>query len=311
MSFGNNVSYYRSKKGITQEELAEKLNVSRQTVSRWETDSAFPEMEKVIILCDLFNCDMETLVRGDALNASDEEKITKLSTYNKHMNRFTICITLGVFLILLGLMILLTFQAFNIEESLGIIIFLSFIATSIAIFIISGIMHSNFRNENPKVEYYSEEKIKKFNHLKPFLLSLGVVLILLGVIVLIFLTSFDKLIPSNFSKENWDTLSTAIFFVFINFGVSLFVFTGMQIEKFEVKKYNKENKLDIEVDSKKAKHKSIADAICGVIMLIATIIYLLLGFLGNYWHPGWIVFPVGGILCGIISTIFTAIDQNK
>ena len=60
MSFGSNVLFYRKKYGITQETLAEKLEVTRQTISRWETDSAFPDMEKLLILCDLFRCDMET-----------------------------------------------------------------------------------------------------------------------------------------------------------------------------------------------------------------------------------------------------------
>ena len=71
MSFGENVGFYRKQLNITQEELAEMLFVSRQTVSRWETDSTFPDVETIISLCDIFECDMDTLVRGDAKN---EEK---------------------------------------------------------------------------------------------------------------------------------------------------------------------------------------------------------------------------------------------
>jgi len=66
MSFGKNVGYYRKQLKITQEELAERLYVSRQTISRWENDSVFPDVETIIKLCDLFGCDMDTLVRGDA-----------------------------------------------------------------------------------------------------------------------------------------------------------------------------------------------------------------------------------------------------
>ena len=66
MSFGSNIGYLRKKKGITQEELAERMYVSRQTISRWETDSVYPDVETVIRLCELLECDMETLVRGDA-----------------------------------------------------------------------------------------------------------------------------------------------------------------------------------------------------------------------------------------------------
>ena len=66
MSFGENVGFYRRQLNITQEELAERLFVSRQTVSRWETDSTFPDVEMIISLCELFECDMDTLVRGSA-----------------------------------------------------------------------------------------------------------------------------------------------------------------------------------------------------------------------------------------------------
>ena len=74
MSFGENVGFYRHQLDITQEELAERLFVSRQTVSRWETDSTLPDVETIIKLCNIFGCDMDTLVRG---NPSDGAKSTE------------------------------------------------------------------------------------------------------------------------------------------------------------------------------------------------------------------------------------------
>ena len=66
MSFGKNLQYLRRlSKNLTQEGLAEKLNVSRQTVSKWETDEAMPEMEKALELCKIFNCSMDNLFRND------------------------------------------------------------------------------------------------------------------------------------------------------------------------------------------------------------------------------------------------------
>lgn len=56
---------------MTQEELAESLGVSRQTVSKWELDMVYPEMDKVIELCNLFCCTMDELVRED-LNVIDD-----------------------------------------------------------------------------------------------------------------------------------------------------------------------------------------------------------------------------------------------
>lgn len=72
MSFGQNLQFLRKMQNkMTQDELAERLGVSRQTVSKWELDSAYPEMDKLIELCDLFSCSMDELVRGD-MNLSDE-----------------------------------------------------------------------------------------------------------------------------------------------------------------------------------------------------------------------------------------------
>ena len=60
MSFCQNVQYLRRMRNrMTQEALAEKLNVSRQTVSKWELDMAYPEMNKLLELCDLFCCSMD------------------------------------------------------------------------------------------------------------------------------------------------------------------------------------------------------------------------------------------------------------
>ncbi len=66
MSFGKNLQYLRQlSAGLTQETLAEKLNVSRQTISKWEMDAANPEMDKAIELCKVFNCSLDNLFREE------------------------------------------------------------------------------------------------------------------------------------------------------------------------------------------------------------------------------------------------------
>ncbi len=72
MSFGKNLQFLRHLKGnMTQEALAEKMNISRQTVSKWELDTAQPEMDKAIELCRLFNCSLDNLFFDD-MAACDE-----------------------------------------------------------------------------------------------------------------------------------------------------------------------------------------------------------------------------------------------
>ena len=73
MSFGRNLQHLRRLSGnMTQEILADKLGVSRQTVSKWEMDAAVPEMDKAIELCSVFNCSLDNLFREE-LDALDTQ----------------------------------------------------------------------------------------------------------------------------------------------------------------------------------------------------------------------------------------------
>lgn len=65
MSLGTNIQYLRKLNKLTQEQFAEKMNVTRQTVSRWEADEVTPELEKLVDLCATFTCKLDELVRED------------------------------------------------------------------------------------------------------------------------------------------------------------------------------------------------------------------------------------------------------
>ena len=65
MSLGTNIQYLRKLNKMTQEQFAEKLDVTRQTVSRWESDEVTPELNTLVELCSLFSCKLDALVRED------------------------------------------------------------------------------------------------------------------------------------------------------------------------------------------------------------------------------------------------------
>lgn len=65
MSLGKNIQYLRKQKKITQEQLAEVMSVSRQTISRWEADEIVPELNKLVALSDLLSCKLDVLVKED------------------------------------------------------------------------------------------------------------------------------------------------------------------------------------------------------------------------------------------------------
>ncbi len=65
MSLRKNLEYLRKQKKLTQEELAYKLGVSRQAVSKWESGGAFPETEKMLSICKIFDCSLDELMNED------------------------------------------------------------------------------------------------------------------------------------------------------------------------------------------------------------------------------------------------------
>ncbi|MFT8704595.1 helix-turn-helix transcriptional regulator [Bifidobacterium aquikefiricola] len=65
MSFKTNLQSLRAQRNMTQEQLAMLLGVSRQAISKWESEKAYPEMDKLLVICDLFGCTLDDLVLGD------------------------------------------------------------------------------------------------------------------------------------------------------------------------------------------------------------------------------------------------------
>lgn len=82
MKFGENLKNIRKSKNISQEDLAEKLGVSRQSISKWETGENFPSMNNIMCLCDIFKCKINDLVHEDftdidSLDSEIKESVVK------------------------------------------------------------------------------------------------------------------------------------------------------------------------------------------------------------------------------------------
>ena len=71
MTLGERIAALRSKHHMSQGDLAERLNVSRQSISKWETGSSVPDLDKLIALSDLFQISLDELIRGPLLNNED------------------------------------------------------------------------------------------------------------------------------------------------------------------------------------------------------------------------------------------------
>ena len=68
MKFGDNLRTLRRTRKISQEELAERVGVSRQSVSKWECGDAYPEMDNILKLCNIFHCKINNLVNEELVD---------------------------------------------------------------------------------------------------------------------------------------------------------------------------------------------------------------------------------------------------
>ena len=79
MKFADNLKNLRKSKKISQEQLAEKVGVSRQSVSKWETSEAYPEMNNILELCKIFHCNINDLVNDNMIDLDSLDEEVKMS----------------------------------------------------------------------------------------------------------------------------------------------------------------------------------------------------------------------------------------
>ena len=122
MEFNNKLYELRKQKGFSQEELAGRLNVSRQTVSKWEIGESTPDMEKLVAISDLFEISLDELVKGEEPETADSsEQIVRSELYSdikEHVltedNKQKAKKSLKVFGLIAGILILIDAASFLI-----------------------------------------------------------------------------------------------------------------------------------------------------------------------------------------------------
>ena len=282
MSLGENLQFLRKKNDITQEQLAERLDVSRQSVSKWESDTTYPEMEKLVQLCQMFHLRMDDLIQKYVSYIYVEYK----SHYDNHKNIYRI----------------------NLQDELYSVVFFIFLTIAVAIFMITGLRHADFQQKNPYIEnFYTEEEIDRFHKKFSIMITTGVTIIFIGLIIMMGLESvFNEYFRNTLFGA--DEILSSIFLLLITIAVSILVYAGLQKEKYNIKDYNTAH----DKESPEYKRSRLTATICTCLMLTAVIIYLIFGFLnGNWGMPYFVVFPVFGIGCGIVSVIINLKLKNS
>lgn len=290
MTFGENLQFLRKRANMTQEDLAERMEVSRQSVSKWESNAAYPEMDAIIRLCDLFHCDMDTLLRGDVSRRFGEDA----AAYDKHMNAFAAAIAAGVGLVLGGITLMLFLLGCGISEGRAILVFFACLIAAVTTFVISGMGHAAFLRQHPSAgPCYTQEEMNRFERRFPLLIALPIALILLGIVAVVAITVVPDLVYLTPAHE---ALCSALLLLCITIAASTFTWAGIQHSKYGFP------------EEKQTPSQRLVGRIWGAGMVAATALYVGLGFGLDLWDKAApIVYAVAALLC-VAATILVKKD---
>lgn len=327
MIFADKLTQLRKKAGWSQEELAEQMNVTRQSVSKWEGAQSVPDLEKILRLSELFGVSTDYLLKDEiedveCYTSSNEASVlrrvsmeeanaflsVKVKTSKSIAFATFLCIVSPVCLLLLGAMSEVPEYGLkeNVAGGIGMIILIILITIAAAIFISSGrktAAYDYLEKEVFETEYgvsgMVTERKAQYNKTHTGNNIIGTALCIMGIIPLFVGVMID---------ENNDLLlmrMLSVSFVFIGIGVVFFVRSNIVWASYE--------KLLQEGDytKEKKKNSNVIEAISVTYWLIATAIYLGYSFLTNNWEISWIVWVVAGVVFPAVMSISNLISRQK
>lgn len=294
--FGENLQFYRKQKDLTQEQLAEKLEVSRQTISKWESGTSYPEMEKLLQLCDLFSCSMDVLMRKNAAELEMEDS----QGYELHMEKRRKNFTIGVTLLVADAALNQLLTGMGWREVFLNPLFFGIAIVAILILAVAGMQDDVYRKNHPVIaDFYTPEEKAQFEGKFPIWIATGIGMILIGVLIAMSAENFP--VWAGIKEEFY----YGIFLFLVAGAVGIFVHTGLGKDKYDIEAYNKGNDKSVKKENEKV------GLWCGCVMILAAILFFVAGFVYDLWDICWIVFPVGGMICGIITLILKLRSNGK
>lgn len=246
--------------------------------------------------------------------------------YDSHMRRFAWLIAIGVAAIILGVAVGMLFSPEGsvlgpspVNDVLVTVCTLVGAMVGLALLIPAGIMHGDFRRRHPYVQdFYTNEDKSRASVVLAIGVAIGAVLILAGVCVRVFC---DEFVADG--DAGWPD---SVLLACVAAAVFCFIMSGMTHDKVNVDKYNREAEEESVREGRSVPHPTMSEsdrfysrltgAICGVIMLLATVVALLMLFLGmagsdvDAWMKVfWVPWPIGGVLCGVVGIIVPLVKE--
>lgn len=310
----------RSAQGWSQEELAEKLGVSRQSVSKWESAASIPDLNKILQMSQVFGVSTDYLLKDEmeAVEYSGEEETSgirislkqaeefltlRVAEYKKIAVGVMMCILSPVLLILLPVMAIpepgeaVGWFSEEVAAGIGLTALLVIVAAAVALFVIAGMRLSRYEawEKNPiELDYgvkgILEERLKASEGACTRNIVLGVVLCILSPIPLVAAALFGA--PDVVLVALVCVLLALVAVAVVFFITSAPLRGGCQI-LLRMGDYTPEN---IEKQKK-------TDRIGGIYWPIVVAVYLAISFISDQWGATWIIWPVAAVAFGAISAL--------
>ncbi|MCI6077822.1 helix-turn-helix domain-containing protein [Catenibacterium mitsuokai] len=292
----------RKKNGWSQEELANKLGVSRQAVSKWESAGSIPDLQRILQMSELFGVTTDYLLKDEIeeepLNEYVETKTIKVSMEeaNQYLdmksrgsrivaNATSLCILSPVPLIVLG-----TMTEDHILIGFSLVLLLVLVAIAVYLFVNYGLHESHMQHlekESFETEYgvsgMVRERREQYEPTFTRNIAIGVVLCILSVIPTIMAGVMEV-------EDYMSGISVGLLLIIVSIGVNILIRAGMIKSSYDTLLQEGE----YTIEEKHLKKKT--DAFSGAYWCLIVAIYLGWSFWTNNWKFTWIIWPVAGVL---------------
>ncbi len=305
---------------MTQEQLAMMLGVSRQSVTKWEAEKSYPEMDKLIKICQIFEVTLDDLVTGDVTQGELAPRtavpIPKIPVdscgYDELMRSYALKASTGAALFFLSIAppmiltsgVLQTLGVPDIPLGVGMAITFALMAAGIALIVLAVTGKSGFERQHPYIQdFYTEDDREHAFTVRTVGFGAGSFSLFLSFAAIALLTGFG--LP--------DTCAGAAAMLLFSIAVWLFAYSSLLYARVDLERYNQKNlrrlgekELDM-LDVGGAEQKRIREQwkrsrklawMSNTIMLLATCLAIILMFTAPpvFFLP-WVV---AAVLCSIL-----------
>ncbi len=335
MILADKIIILRKKQGWSQEELAQKLDVTRQSVSKWESSQSVPDICKIVQLSELFGVTTDYLLKDDEeskdtvknepveptkekepeldkdlkkISADEASEYIRLHKENRRKIALAslLCVLSPICLFIMiayGALVPLSEMTMGIATMIGVSTILIFVAIAVAVFISADAKTKHFEYMEKEPVFLTGEARKLVETEKLFFAPTYTKHNIIGTLCCIF--SVIPLLIGSLYNESVVLICLCCLLICVGIGVYLFVYAGVLWGAFQ--------RLLEEGDySRKAKEETKKlEPVAGVYWLIVTAIFLLLSFLTNRWDVTWKIWPVAGVMFGAICIIAEITNKKK